>query len=131
MSSPPNSLGVHDGKLAPCPSSANCVSTQAEDEAHRMEPWKFTGTVSEAIQRLKSILAQQPRMRIVSETDNYLHAEATSLIFRFVDDIEFYLDEANGVIQFRSASRVGYSDLGVNRSRMERLKAAWNRGNSP
>jgi len=121
----PTNLGVTNGKLAPCPDSPNCVSTQADDVVHRIEPLTFQGSAADAIQRLKSIIARQPRMKIVAESGNYLHVEATSLLFRFVDDVEFYVDETAGVIHFRSASRVGYSDLGANRARMEKLRDAW------
>jgi uncharacterized protein (DUF1499 family) len=118
-------FGVTNGRLAACPNSPNCVSTQAEDAAHRIEPFAFTGDLSSAMQRLKSIIARQPRMKIVAETDNYLHVEAASRLFRFVDDVEFFLDEAAGIVHFRSASRVGHFDLGVNRARMETLRSAW------
>lgn len=126
MAPRPNHLGVKDGRLAPCPASPNCVSTQADNDAHRIEPLRFTGSPSLALFRLKTVLSRQPRMKIVAETDNYLHVEATSLVFRFVDDVEFLIDEKAGVIHFRSASRIGYSDLGANRARMERIRAAWN-----
>ena len=126
MAPRPTHLGVTNGRLAPCPSSANCVSTQADDAEHRIEPLTFRGLPATALQRLKAVISRQPRMKIVAETENYLHVEATSLLFRFVDDVEFYIDEAAGVIHFRSASRIGSSDLGANRIRMERLRAAWN-----
>jgi uncharacterized protein (DUF1499 family) len=65
-----------------------------------------------------------PRTRVVSEEANYLHAEFTSRLFRFVDDVEFHVDENAGLIQFRSASRAGRNDFGVNRARMEQIRAA-------
>ena len=121
----PTNLGVTDGRLAPCPWSPNCVSTQAEDGPHRIEPIRFSGSRNEAMQRLKAVLSSMPRMKVVTEGDDYLYAEATSLIFRFVDDVEFFLDEATKQIHFRSASRVGRSDLGANRQRMERVRKAF------
>lgn len=123
FSSKPTNLGLRDGRLAPCPSSPNCVSTQAEDEPHRVEPIAYTGSTESAMTAIKAVLAEMPRIAIVAEEGNYLHAEATSKILRFVDDIEFFVDEENGVIHFRSASRVGYSDLGANRSRMEQFRS--------
>ena len=75
------------------------------------------------MRHLKAVIAATPRMKIVSQTENYLHAEATSLIFRFVDDVEFFIDR--GVIHFRSASRVGHSDLGANRARMKKIRKAF------
>ncbi len=121
---PPN-LGVHDGRLTPCPVTPNCVCTQAADDAHRIEPLAYDGTAAEAMARLKAALAALPRTRVVTETPDYLHAECTSLLFRFVDDVEFLIDRERKVVHFRSASRVGRSDLGVNRRRMERLRQAF------
>jgi uncharacterized protein (DUF1499 family) len=121
----PANLGVKDGKLTPCPASPNCVSTQADDEAHKIEPIRFTVTPAEAMTKLKQALATAPRTNVVTETSDYLHAECTSLIFRFVDDVEFWIDAKNQVIHFRSASRVGHSDLGANRARMESIRKAF------
>jgi uncharacterized protein (DUF1499 family) len=118
---PPN-LGINGGRLAPCPDKPNCVCTQACDERHRIEPLTYAGTAEEAMARLRAVLTTRPRVRIVTQTDTYLHAECTSLIFRFVDDVEFLIDHAAKVIHFRSASRVGHSDLGVNRRRMEEIR---------
>ena len=113
--------------LAPCPASPNCVSSEAGDREHFTEPLHFTGEASLAWNRLKSALATEPRLTIVEDTGSYLHAEARSLIFRFVDDIEFVLDHGDGVIHVRSASRVGYSDFGVNRRRVERIREVFSK----
>lgn len=126
MAARPTHLGVTNGRLAPCPASPNCVSSQADDAAHHIEPLTIHGPVSTVLLRLKIALSREPRMKIVTESENYLHVEATSLLFRFVDDVEFYVDTEAHVIHCRSASRVGYSDLGANRARMERIRAAWN-----
>jgi uncharacterized protein (DUF1499 family) len=123
----PTNLGVVDGRLAPCPNTPNCVSTQASDDQHQIEPIAFDGDGDGALKRLKAAIRTIPRMQIVTETDNYLHAEATSLLFRFVDDVEFFVDRNAKVIHFRSASRVGRSDMGVNRRRMEQIRAAFQR----
>src|SRR5438045_2858686 len=104
----PTNLGVKDGKLAACPTSPNCVSTQAEDAGHKIEPIRFAGSSADALAKLKQAIATLPRAHIVSETADYLHVECTSLIFRFVDDVEFWIDEPNRTIHFRSASRVGH-----------------------
>lgn len=127
MSKPPANLGVVDGQLAPCPDSPNCVSTQAEDEEHGIDPIHYEGDTATVQQLLKESLSERPRTKIVTEKENYLHAEVTSLIFRFVDDVEFWIDEEHKLIHFRSASRVGRSDLGVNRRRMESLRETINR----
>jgi len=123
MSQRPNNLGVQDEKLAPCPSSPNCVSSQTESEQHAIEPLPFEPgfKVKEAI---VNALSSMPRTVIIEETDDYVYAESTSLIFRFVDDVEVWIDRENNLIHFRSASRTGYSDMGVNRSRIEKLKSS-------
>ena len=121
----PANLGVKSGKLAPCPTSPNCVSTQAVDAEHRIDVIPFTGSRVDALARLKRAIATLPRAASVTETADYLHVECTSLIFRFVDDVEFWIDETNHVIHFRSASRVGRGDLGVNRRRMEAIREAF------
>jgi uncharacterized protein (DUF1499 family) len=118
-------LGVRDGKLTPCPASPNCVSSQDSAAAHSVEPLHFDGPPLQAMERLKLIVGGMKRTKIVTGTGHYLHAEFTSALFRFVDDVEFVLDEQTGVIHVRSASRVGYSDLGVNRKRVEAIRDAW------
>ena len=118
----PDNLGVTAGKLAACPDTPNCVSTQADDPAKKMKPVAFRGSPSEAISKIKEVVKlNYPRAKLISETEYYLHYEFKSLIFRFIDDVEFFVDDNSSVIQFRSASRVGHSDLGVNRKRMNQL----------
>lgn len=125
MSKPPENLGVVDGKLAPCPAASNCVCTDAEIPEHEMAPWSFAGSPQEAEEDLIAVLQANPRTKIVAQSENYIHAEVRSLVFRFVDDVEFLIDGATKQIQFRSASRVGRMDFGSNRQRMESLKAAF------
>ena len=124
LSKPPANLGASGGRLAPCPGSPNCVSSQAEDEAHRVDPVAFEGEPEEAWARLRAVLEVWPRTRVVTATPTYLHAECTSLVFRFVDDVEFLLDHDARVIHVRSASRAGHSDLGANRRRVEAIRRA-------
>ena len=121
----PPSLGARQGRLAPCPSSPNCVSSQADDEMHRVAPLPFSGTAAAAIDRLAGTVRSLPRASVITATETYLHAEFRSAVFRFIDDAEFYADESAGVIQVRSAARVGSSDLGVNRKRIEGIRARW------
>lgn len=118
-------LGVKDGKLAPCPNKPNCVSTQSTDEKNKMESYSYSGTEGEALAKLKEILSNRKRTKIVKEEENYIRAEETSKLLKFVDDIEFYLDGQSKTVHFRSASRTGYSDLGVNKKRMEEIKEAF------
>ncbi|MGG1687174.1 DUF1499 domain-containing protein [Pseudalkalibacillus sp. NRS-1564] len=115
-------LGVKEGKLAPCPDKPNCVSSQSTDEKHGMKPIPFNGTAEEAIAKIKTILINRKRTEIVEERKDYIRAEEKSKLFKFVDDIEFYIDTANESIHFRSASRTGYSDMGVNKKRMNEVK---------
>ena len=119
---PPSSLGVRDGKLAPAPDSPNCVSTQAEDSSHRIEPLQFDGDANQAIRQVQDLLATLPAATVITVDSDYLHAEFRSSVLRFVDDVEFYIDSESKLIDFRSASRIGYSDLGVNRARMEHIR---------
>ena len=122
--------GVRDAKLAPCPSSPNCVSSQADDELHRVAPLTYVGTGADAMARLAATLRALPRATLVTAGESYLHAEFRSAVFGFVDDVEFLLDDAAKVIHVRSASRVGRSDLGVNRRRVESLRKNWS-GRAP
>jgi uncharacterized protein (DUF1499 family) len=124
LSGPPGNLGVVEGELAPCPDKPNCVSSQAKDAGHRVEPLKTAGGLQESWSKLKAVIAAQPRMTVVSERPDYLHVEARSAWLRFADDLEFYLDRRAEVIHVRSASRIGYSDLGVNRRRVEAIRQA-------
>jgi uncharacterized protein (DUF1499 family) len=121
-SSKPYDLGVNNGRLAACPESPNCVSSQETSSQHQMEPVTYGDSLREALDRIKTVIAREfPRARLVTEQEDYLHYEFTSLIFRFVDDVEFFLNDSTREIHFRSASRVGHSDLGVNRRRMSKL----------
>jgi len=111
-----------DGRLKPCPATPNCVSSDAEDRGHRIAPLD-AGTDPEGTwQALMDLLEADRRFTIKARGDGYLHAEARTAILRFVDDLEFQLRPAEGVIAVRSASRVGYSDLGTNRRRLEALR---------
>ena len=121
----PANLGTHDGKLAPCPSSPNCVSSQSPDDAHRIAPLTYSGRAADAMKKLTAIVQTFPRTSVITISDSYLHAEFTSAIFRFVDDLEFLVDETAEVIHVRSASRMGYSDLGMNRKRIEQIRLRW------
>ena len=111
------------GQFAPCPSSPNCVSTQATDEKHAIDPIPYSGTKTEVKKRLLTIIHSLPRARMVVDREDYLQVEFTSRLLRFIDDTEFHLGIEDARIHFRSASRLGYSDLGVNRKRMENIRS--------
>jgi uncharacterized protein (DUF1499 family) len=112
-------------RLPPCPDSPNCVSSQAPDEGHRVEPLAFEGDPAAAWDRLASVVRDMPRTEIVQDTGDWIHATFTSKIFRFVDDALFHLSPEDRRIHVRSASRVGYSDLGANRKRVEDIRSAF------
>jgi uncharacterized protein (DUF1499 family) len=114
-------LSVEARTLAECPSSPNCVSSLTQSSSHKIEPLVFKGT-SEDFKNLITYLAEKmPRVKIVTQESAFAHLEFTSLIFRFVDDVELVFDETQSVIHVRSASRVGYSDLGANRKRVKEM----------
>ncbi len=117
-------VGLEKGQLNPCPNSPNCVGSMEglKDEIHYAAPIKMTETLSKSRDIIKTILTDLPRVKIIVDEDIYLHAEFTTKIMRFVDDVEFYFDEKGGLIHYRSASRIGHSDLGVNRKRMQEIK---------
>ncbi len=118
----PNNLGVRDGKLVPCPNTPNCVSSQSSDTEHSIEALTYNSTPAEAMADLKTVIQGMKKTKIITENKNYLYVEFTSAIMGFVDDVEFYVDEAAKVIHVRSASRLGQSDLGVNRKRIETIR---------
>lgn len=109
-------------ELLPCPKSPNCVSSLSEDESHYVKPLAYEVTVEKAKQKLIGVISSMKRSEIVTAEDNYLHATFFSFLFRFVDDVEFYFDDDRKIIHVRSASRTGYSDLGVNRKRVEEIR---------
>lgn len=109
------------GRLEPCPETPNCVSTQAVRESQRMPPIPFNGDPSRAMELLVDVLEAQPRVAIESTGERSIVSVFTTRILRFKDDVVFFVDPDERAIHFRSASRVGRSDLGANRERMERL----------
>ena len=107
--------------LKPCPSSPNCVSSD-DRGSHTIAPFRLKVAPPQAWEALRKTLRDIPRVKIVQDTGQYLHAEFTTLLLRFVDDVEFELRPDGGIVAVRSASRVGYSDFGVNRKRVEDLR---------
>lgn len=109
----PPELGVHNGALAPCPSPAHCARAD----------WAVADPGS-ALALLVPVVVAMPRTTLVEQGDGYLHATVSSALFGFVDDLELYADQAHGLLQARSVSRLGDSDLGVNGRRLNAVKAA-------
>ncbi|WP_353929374.1 DUF1499 domain-containing protein [Okeanomitos corallinicola TIOX110] len=119
----PNNLGIKDGRLTPCPASPNCVCSQDTDSLHQIAPLNFTSTPAQALSQLKRIIQSLPRTKIITEAEDYLYVEFKTALMGFVDDVEFYLDRDLNTIHVRSASRLGYGDLGLNRQRIETIRA--------
>lgn len=112
-------------RLAPCPNTPNCVSTEAAPGPQRMKPIPYAGTPEQARERILNVLRNHPRTRITVQEPGYLKVECRSRIFRFVDDVELVFDDEARLIRFRSASRQGRGDFGVNRKRMKEIGAAF------
>ena len=117
----PGDIGLTDGRLNNCPNSDNCVSSQAANPDRQVPPIVMSGPVPEVMDRLGSAVEAMGG-EVTEFHDNYLHAVFTSRIWRFRDDLELLYDETDGAVHVRSASRVGYSDLGANRRRVEALR---------
>jgi uncharacterized protein (DUF1499 family) len=117
----PDNLGVKDGRFAACKPSPNCVSSQADpaDQEHYIAPLAFAGTMRE----LRRAVESMERAAVIREEGNYLYAEYTSKLMGFVDDVELLLDEKARLVHVRSASRLGRRDFGVNRRRVEQIRA--------
>ena len=113
---PPQDIGVKDGRLIACPDSPNCVSSYESSEEHAI------AALDGNLNQVQQILVAMDEANIVEQSNNYLYAEFTSSLMGYVDDVEFLYDAASKTIQVRSASRVGYSDMGANRSRIEAIR---------
>jgi uncharacterized protein (DUF1499 family) len=111
----------------PCKSKANCVSSLNQEKRYRIDPLRYN-RLEAAKNKLLGALKSLKRVRIVSDHGNYIRAEYTSLIFRFIDDVEFYFDDKEKLIHLKSASRIGYADLGVNRRRIEKIRRKYLEG---
>lgn len=122
---PPATLGAPAGKFARCPDRPNCVSSQAVDAEHAIAPLAIEGDPSTAMARLADTIRTMPRSTVVALRSDYLHAEFASAMWGFVDDIEFVLVPGATAVAVRSAARRGYSDFGVNRKRVEAIRAAF------
>lgn len=116
-------LGINNSKLATCPASPNCVSSDAVDSDHHIEPFHLVGSPAEVWRITQTFVAALPRTKIITAESNYLHAECSSALFGFVDDFELHLRSEERVMAVRSAARVGYADFGVNRKRVEQLRS--------
>ena len=114
--------GLRDGRLADCPRTPNCVCSEAADRTHAIEPFVLDAPPDKAWRAIQEVVGDWPRARIVTRQASYLHAECRTPTLGFTDDLELQLLAEDGVVAVRSASRLGYSDLGANRRRVEALR---------
>ena len=135
---PPQDLGVRDGRLKPPSPTPNSVSSQAGDHADHPQrseasiaPLSYTGDARGAVGRLAALLETTPGCVLVKREPAYLYAQCRTRWLKFTDDVEFSLDEAGSVIHVRSASRLGRKDFGVNRARVEALRARFVQAQRP
>lgn len=123
--SDPVGLGVKEKKLADLPKTPNAVSSQTEVSERFVEPLPFKDDLKSSVARIKAILDDMDRFFIQEESETYIHVVAVTPLMRYRDDVEFFFDEDASLIHFRSASRVGYSDKGLNRQRYEAIAKAY------
>ena len=122
-------LGIHNGSLMPCPKTPNCVNSQTDGEKHYVEPIRFMGTQQKARDRLLQVLESEQQAKVFEIREDYIRTEFTSVLFRFIDDVEFYFPETQSgeiLIHIRSASRLGHFDFGVNQKRVEQIRKRLN-----
>ena len=115
----PPLIGVVNGKLQPCPDTPNCVSSYAKDKEHFIQPFQLN---EDGLEMLIKKIQSMKNVRIIEQNKDYLHAEFRSETMHLVDDLELLISPEEKVIHVRSAARVGYSDLGINRKRVEKLR---------
>ncbi len=118
-------LGVHNGQLAAMPKKPNAVSSQTDDPNKRVEPLPMVGDLEQTVEKILHCLQLMGRNKVQSHKQNYIHSVFVSALMRYKDDVEFYIDEAEQCLHFRSASRVGYSDMGVNAKRYARFASLY------
>lgn len=124
----PDNLGVREGKLKPPSRTPNSVSSQADlwpdaPDYARIAPLPLQGDGKATLARIAALVEDLPGAYIVERREDYLYAQFTTALMRYVDDVEFWVDPAAGVVQVRSASRLGSKDFGVNRARIESIRA--------
>ena len=118
----PANLGVVNGRLAGCPERSNCLCSQSSSPQHHIEAIDLPGSIHAAIPAVRAVLERQQRTKIVTASDDYLHAECTSWLFHVVDDFEFHVDVDSRRLHLRCASRTHHADFGGQRARMEKLR---------
>jgi uncharacterized protein (DUF1499 family) len=116
-----NLTGLQNGRLIPCASSPNCVCSEFSD-SHFVEPFPYLENIEQSRDKIISIISNDTKAEILSQNSYYIHVVFTTIFMKYKDDVEFRFDDENHVIHVKSASRVGYSDLGKNKSRIDSLR---------
>jgi len=119
----PDNLGLNNQLLSLCPRTPNCVSSQEKNSQHSIHPLTYEVSLGQAKERLQRVLNSMRGTRIITQDNVYWHVEFTTQLLRFIDDVEFYFAESQSLIHVRSASRLGYWDLGLNRRRVEAIRS--------
>ena len=119
----PSSIGVVEGQLAALPDTPNAVSSQTNDLTKQVLPFPFKGDLAQTKAKILAIVKEMNGTTLITETNNYIHIVYETEVMKYRDDVEFYFDSENKVVHFRSASRIGYSDKGLNKQRYELI---WN-----
>jgi uncharacterized protein (DUF1499 family) len=119
---------MEEGKFYPCPEKHVCVSSQApkDDGDHYMEPMTYEGSLEDAKKKILAVINSMSRTKVLEENDNYIHVLFTTFLLRFKDDVEFYFDDTENLIHFRSQSRIGGFDWNKNKKRMKKIKEKYN-----
>lgn len=117
----PNTVGLETGEFKPLKESPNGVSSQSTIKERQVAPFQMNTSVSEARKKVKTLILSYDNTKLIKESDNYLHFVFTTEVFHFKDDVEFYFNSEKNIIDFKSQSRIGYSDMGTNRKRYEKI----------
>lgn len=120
----PRPSKVGNGTMAPCPNAPNCVSTQAVDDAQKIEPIPIGESAAATLDSIEKVIGTMPKSTVITRTDSYLYVEFRSSLWNFVDDLEFFVNTDDNIIEARSSARIGYSDGGVNRARYLKITRA-------
>lgn len=118
----PDDLGIQNNGFKNCPDKPNCVSSFANTEEHKIAPLQVGSDIAAAKTAVKAAVETMGNGKLINETENYLYFEFTSSLMKYVDDVEIYFTGADGLAHVRSASRLGYSDMGANRKRIEMIR---------
>lgn len=118
----PNNIGLVEGRLRDMPKKDNAVSSQTDIKEKFVEPLSFKEDLQNSKLIINNIIKNYEGSKIITDEQNYMHIVFTTGKMRYKDDVELLFDETNNLIHYRSESRIGYSDMGLNRKRYENIK---------